>query len=144
MPIDGLPRLLPGPLLAGAVVGEPSRPPTVRELIALKRAVEHHGPSMTALLASVIEASGQSPAVRIETQLNRLLELDPALWTHPSHVLERPHSDVAELLGASRIRMESAGEEEKARLVGVEEKLERAVRIEDRARERRAKRANKK
>ncbi len=144
------PELLPicrylilGPYLAGAMLSEHSRPPTVRELIALKRAVDRHGPSLATYLTSLLAASGKSPAVRIELQLDRLIELDPSLWTHPSHVLEKPIPDAAELLGACRLRMEEAGDDESERLAGVEEKLERAVRIEDKARERRKKRDGK-
>ena len=75
------------------MLSEHSRPPTVGELIALKRVVERHGPSMGGLLASLLAASGRSPAVRVEFQLDRLLELGPSLWTHPSAVLDRPVSD---------------------------------------------------
>ncbi len=141
------PELLPacrflilGPYLAGAMLAEHSRPPTVRELIALKRLVDRHGQVLAGLLARLLEASGKSPAVRIQIQIDRLLEVDPSLWTHPSHVLDRPFADAAELLEACRVRMEEAGDEERGRLVGVEEKLARAVRIEDKARERRRKR----
>ena len=141
------PELLPicrflilGPYLADALLSTHSRPPTVRELIALKRAVEQHGPYLTGLLASLLEASGKSPAVRIETQLDRLLELDPVLWNHPSQVLDRPISDAADLLEACQLRMDVVEDEEKERLESVGEKLERVVRIADKARQRRQKR----
>ena len=94
-------------------------------------------------LARLLEASGKSPAVRVEIQIDRLLELDPAQWTHPSQALVRPIAGASELLEACRLRMESAGEEELGRLEAVEEKLARAVRIEDKARERREKRGGK-
>ena len=141
------PELLPacrflilGPYLAGAMLSEHSRPPTVRELIALKRVVERHGPTLSGLLASLLEASGRLPAVRAEIQLDRLLELDPSLWSHPSQVQGRPFSDGSELLEACRLRLAEAPEEEQSRLEVVEEKLARAVAIEDKARERRRRR----
>ncbi len=135
--------LLLGPYLGSTVLGEYSRPPTVPEMVRLKRLIEQHGAHFNGLLDNLIEASGQAPAVRLATHLDRLLELDPALWTHPAQVLDRPHSDTAELLEACRSRMAEAGEEERERLAGVEEKLARAVRIEDSARARRARRGGK-
>ncbi len=145
------PELLPicrylvlGPYLAQGLLADVSRPPAVRELIALKRVVEARDPSLGGVLRRLLEASGKSPAVRVELQLDRLLELDPSLWTHPSYVLEKPISDPAELLEACRLRMAGAGEEKLGRLQGVEEKLARAVRLEDKARERRGKKKGKK
>lgn len=99
------PELLPicrylilGPYLAQGLLAEHSRAPTVRELIALKRIVERHGPDLGGTLNRLLEASGKSPAVRVEIQIDRLLELDPSQWTHPSHVLDPPISDLGELL----------------------------------------------
>ncbi len=141
------PELLPvcrylilGPYLAEGLLGDLSRPPTVRELITLKRHVERHGGSLGRVLVRLLEASGKSPAVRVEIQLDRLLELDPSLWTHPSHVLDRPQPDAEELLEACRLRMADAEEEERERLEGVEQKLALAERLEDKARDRRRKR----
>ncbi len=88
--------LIRGPYLATTMLTEHSRPPTVRELMNLKRLVDRHGPTHRGLLAKLLEASGKLPAVRVEIPLDRLLELDPSLWTHPSHVLDRPISDAAE------------------------------------------------
>ena len=140
------PELLPvcrflilGPYLAAVVLAEHSRQPTVRELITLKRVIERHGPGKAGMLASLLEASGKSPAVRVEIQLDRLVELDPSLWTHLSQVLERPVADAGELLEACRLRMEGVGEEEMGTLEGVAEKLELGVRLEGKARERRKK-----
>ncbi len=129
------------PYLADIILTEHSHPPTVRELIALKRVVEQHGPAFGGLLANLLEASGRSPAVRVEIQLDRLLELDPSLWTHPSQALDRPVSDAADLLEACRLRLAEVAEEDRSRLAGVEEKLERAVTIENKARARRRNRA---
>ncbi len=53
------------------MLSEHSRAPTVRELIALKRVVDLHGSGLAAFLASLLEASGKSPAVRAELQLDR-------------------------------------------------------------------------
>ena len=74
--------LLLGPFLSSTMLGEYSRPPTVREMLHLKRLIEHHGAHFNGLLDNLVEAS-KAPDVRLATHLERLLELDPNLWTHP-------------------------------------------------------------
>jgi hypothetical protein len=130
--------LLAGPWLADGFFRELTRPPTVAELVRLKRMIKREGPRFNGLLASFVEASGQAPAVRVEAQLDRMLELDPSLWTHPNQVMDRPFSDSADLLVACRMRLEDVEKEEgRRRLVAVEGKLALAVRIEEKARQRR-------
>ncbi|MEM7353285.1 MAG: hypothetical protein AAF657_20990 [Acidobacteriota bacterium] len=146
---DESPELIPicrwlvlGPWLASTVLPEHARPPSVSELVALKTRVERAGTHYAGLLEALLSASGAAPAIRIEAQLDRLLELDPTLWSHPAQVLDRPFCDAAELLAACRGRLEEAGEEVRPRLTAMEEKLVRTVRIEDRARERRERRGD--
>ncbi len=134
--------LVLGPFFSEGLLGEHSRPPAVRDLIMLKRVVERHRPDMAGVVIGLVEASGMYPAVRVESQLDRLIELDPAQWFHPAYVLDRPISGASDLLEACRLRMAEAGEKERGRLATVEEKLERAAQIEDKARKRREKRAS--
>ena len=139
--LPGCRCLILGPHFAGPALNDCSRPPTIREVIALKRVVERHGPALCRPLADLLEASGSFPAVRAEIQLDRLLELDPSLWIHPAQVLDHPISDTADLLEACRLRIEVAADEEKDRLQVVEEELARVAQIQDKARDRRRKRA---
>lgn len=130
--------LLVGPWLADGFFRESTRPPTVRELVTLKRLIHREGPRFNGLFASFLEASGRAPAVRVESHLDRMIELDPTLWTHPNQVMGRPFSDSADLLEACRLRLEDAEKQkEKQRLEAVEQKLALAVRIEEKARKRR-------
>ncbi len=147
---DHAPELLPtcrylilGPYLSEGLLGDHTCPPTVRDLIMLKRVVERHGPGMTGLLTSLVAASGRSPAVRVESQLDRLLELDPTQWRIPAATLDPPAATASDLLEACRLRMEQATDQDRGRLAVVAEKLERTVRFEAKARERREAWANK-
>jgi hypothetical protein len=82
-------------------------------------------------------------SLEVESQLNRLVAA-PVAWTHPSQVLPRPRIAYSDLLMACRMlatRVESEEEAYRTRLEEVQEKLERAVRIETSARRRREARA---
>ena len=74
----------------------------------------------------------------VEIQLDQLIAAEE--WSHPVQVLERPRSDLRDLLAASRRRLRGLRGQEKARLVVVRQRLERAVRIAETARRRRLRR----
>ena len=70
--------LMLGPYICGNYLQEFTRPPTVRELVRLKRVIEGDGHRFNGMLRGLLEASGKSPAVQIEIHLDRLVELDPS------------------------------------------------------------------
>lgn len=75
----------------------------------------------------------------LELHLDRLLETDG--WEHPTQVLERPRPNLDELLSVCQGRIEKTQDPLwQQRLRTIQEKLERAQRIEVKARRRRGRR----
>jgi hypothetical protein len=73
----------------------------------------------------------------LDRALDRLVEV--AEWEHPSQVLERPHPGYRILLALCKERLEDPEATGRDRLAEVRDRLERAVRIADEARQRREK-----
>jgi hypothetical protein len=136
-------RDLPGWLLLGPELGQRLlgiyRPePRAADLTALLRLVRAERPELLPLVQGLVWNSRQAPAAMVEIQLDQLIAAGD--WSHPVQVLERPRSDPRDLLAASRRRLRAARGEERARLVTVRQRLERAVRIAEAARRRRTRR----
>ena len=138
-------RDLPGWLLLGPELGQRLlglyRPePKAAELTTLLRLVRAERPELLPLARELVWNSRQASAAMVEIQLDQLVAI--AEWSHPVQVLDRPRSDLRDLLAASRRRLRASRGKEKARLVVVRQRLERAMRIAEAARKRRARREN--
>lgn len=88
-------------------------------------------------LKAAQQTQRQKTAEQVEQQLDQLVAANR--WAHPVQVLERPRADLAALLRACHLRRIGAEGEGRRLLEVVEEKLERAVRIAEAARQRRKK-----
>jgi hypothetical protein len=130
--------LLLGPELGQRLLGIYRPEPRAAELTALLRLVRAERPELLPLVRELVWNSRQASAAMVEIQLDQLVTIDE--WSHPVQVLDRPRSDLRDLLAASRRRLRTSRGEEKARLITVRQRLERAVRIAEAARRRRARR----
>ncbi len=74
----------------------------------------------------------------VDVALELLIAAGEQEWSHPTEILGRPCRSFSRLLDACQERLESTDGEPCPHLESVEEKLERAVRIEANARRRRA------
>jgi len=118
-------RLLPANLLL----------PQLEDLTAFLRLVRMERPELLALASELVRSSELAAATMVEIHLDQLIEAEG--WSHPVQVLERPRSDFRALLAACRQRLREARGGEHNRLSEVRQRLERAVRIAESARDRR-------
>lgn len=134
-----------GPSMAPLILGEEARRPPVTEVTRLAALLEAAPPEVKAAGRGLI-APYERFLAELDVSLERLIDAGAA-WSHPIQVLGRPCPDFSQLLAACHERIAS----EQDRLVGehadrrrhletVRQKLERAVRVEARARQRRQKR----
>jgi len=130
--------LLLGPNLAAIIMAEHSRQPEVEDLTRLMRLLKKEAKDLMPVGHWMVAASEQSAATLVELQLDQLVEAKPEDWSHPIQVLERPRAELPVMLRACRLRMLSARGDRRDRLLGVRDKLERAVRIAKSAEKRRA------
>jgi hypothetical protein len=116
---------------------EDARAPRLDELLDLLRLVDRRAKHLRPAVAWLAAASKLCDALHRHLQLDILIDLEPESWTHPIQVLPKPRCTHRELLDACRQRQRTATEEEQALLEGIEAKLIKAVRIDERARLRR-------
>jgi len=79
--------------------------------------------------------SDHGEAALLEICVDQLLQSPD--WEHPTQVLERPRPDFKKLLETCEARLERSGEQGRAEAEAMTAKVERAVRIEASADERR-------
>ena len=131
--------LAAGPPLAELVLdGERGREPSVDELVKLLRLLALGEPALRATGRWLVAKSEHAATAEMEHGLDQLIATDPARWSHPTQVLPRPCPEFHRLLAACLLRLEDASGEARRQLEEIREKLERAVRIEESARRRRA------
>ncbi len=125
-----------GPKLAPLILGEDVSEPSPTDLAQLAGLLETATPVAVAAGRALFVARSRFLA-ELDVALERLIAAGDAEWSHPTQIL-RPCPDYGQLLAACRARLESADGDHRRQLESVEEKLERAVRIEANARRRRA------
>ncbi len=124
--------LLLGPRLATLVLPE-IPPPSASELLDLLRLLRAREPSLSPVGEELIRSSRHGEEAWLEICVDRLLEHSD--WEHPTQVLERPRPDFGKLLQTCLARREASQEDD--RLAYVIDRVERAARIADEARQRR-------
>lgn len=129
--------LVLGPELARTILPDFAHAPSLDEVLQLVRVVERGAPELRETVSWLTAASPHAEALQDELQLDSLLEFDPESWSHPIQILSKPRSRYPDLLAACRRRMTTAEGDMQDRLRGVEEKLQRAAQLDDRARRRR-------
>lgn len=129
--------LVLGPELAKTILPDFAHAPSLEEVLDLVRLVTRRAPELRETIGWLTAASPHAEALQDELQLDRLLEFEPDSWAHPIQILTKPRSPFVNLLEACRRRLVKAEGEDHERLSRVEEKLERAMELEERARRRR-------
>ena len=86
---------------------------------------------------ALIQTSDLAAEAYLDLFLDQLLAAGTE-WHHPVQVLGRPHRDYTKLLAACTRRLERARGARRRHLVEITVKLERALRIEEGARKKRA------
>jgi hypothetical protein len=129
--------LLLGPNFAKIILAGHARPPAVEDLTLLMRLIQSEAPHLIPLGRWLVAASEQSAATQVELQLDQLETARPEDWSHPVQILDRPRADLEAMLRACRLRLLSASDSRRERLLSVSDKLERAVRIATSAEQRR-------
>jgi hypothetical protein len=137
---EDAPALLPGcrwlvlgPELGNLVLPEPQ--PTADEMADLMRLLQRRALDLLPLSRELIEVSDHGEAALLEICVDRLLL--SSSWEHPTQVLERPRPDFTKLLGACEARLKRSRKPERAAIEAMTAKVERAVRIQKSAAERR-------
>lgn len=128
-------RLLLGPEIYRTLAGTDDAP-TTQEIVDWLRWLRDEDGRLLAwgMAAARLDATGSE--ILIELHLDELLMAED--WSHPSQVLVRPRPPWSLLLDACSARLEANDDASAAmRLRPVQEKLERAIRIEEKARRRR-------
>jgi hypothetical protein len=115
----------------------------VDDLTLLMRLIQREAPQLIPLGRWLVAASEQSVATQVELQLDQLEAARPEDWSHPVQILDRPRADLEAMLRACRLRLLSASDSQRQRLLSVSEKLQRAVRIASSAEQRRQEMQNK-
>jgi len=126
--------LVHGPGLA-AILG-PDEPPTLEQVTALLRLLRSQAPELLETGLALVRKSEHGDDAYVEICVDLLLETPD--WQHPTQVLEPPRPDFPRLLEASLARRRPSHVSSSTELDAVIEKLERAVRIAENARKRRA------
>lgn len=131
------------PELACSLFETETREPTFGELGQLVRVVQRGAPGLMGALQLLVLRSDHAEVLHAEIQLDLLLAEDPAAWSHPVQVLERPRAPYDALLKACEQRLTEPLAEESTteRLDSVRQKLARAVRIATTAKRRRNQKA---
>ncbi len=138
------PELLPacrwlalGRRLAPLILGQEWRVATLADLARLLRLVDGEAEQVEAAGWVLVAAADLGGEAQVAHGLDLLIEADASRWRHPAQVLRPPRPELGRLLAGCEARLEEAEGEARKRLEGVREKLERAVRLEERARRRR-------
>ncbi len=113
------------------------RVPAVGDLARLLDLTDGEAPEIEAAGWALVAAADLGAEAAIEHALDLLVAADVSRWRHPAQVLRSPRPDFRRLLAGCEARLEEAGGETRERLEGVREKLERAAKIEEKARQRR-------
>lgn len=129
--------LVLGPEMARTILQDFAHAPGLDEVLDLVRLVDRKAPELRTTVAWLVAASAHADVLQRELQLDHLLKLEEDSWTHPIQVLPKPRCANSELLAACRQRRAKASGKDRERLAKAEEKLLRAVEIDDRARQRR-------
>lgn len=125
-----------GPRVAPLILGKDTRP-TNAEMSRLI-GVFHTAPPAAFDAGHLLLTAYSRFFAEVEVALGCLIAADENAWSHPTQILGRPCADFAQLLATCRQRLETATGTERQRLKTIATKLERAVRIEARARQRRS------
>ncbi len=126
-----------GPDFAPLILGEETPEPSPLDLAHLIRVMDTAPPEAHEAGRALFDANDRLVA-GVEVALERLLAAGEQEWSHPTEILGRPCRAFSRLLDGCHARLESANGERQPHLESVREKLERAVRIEAKARRRRA------
>ena len=124
------------PKMAPLILGEDARQPSTTELARLVELIEA-APIEVAAAGRALFAARNSIVAEIDVGLERLLTAGEQGWSHPTEILGRPCPDFAQLLAGCRARLDTAVGKCRRRLESIHEKLERAVRVDAKARRRR-------
>ena len=135
------PELLPtcrwlacGPGMAPLILGDDAAQPSADDLARLAALLEAAPPEAAAGGRALLAAHSDGLA-EIDVAVERLV--DAATWAHPTEVLGRPCPDLTQLLNACNSRLEKENGDRRHQLETAHLKLERAVRLEAKARQRR-------
>lgn len=131
--------LMLGSSLAQGVIPDHAREPSLEDLLELLRLLRSERRDLIDTATLLMAASPHAEGLRVEIQLDFLVERDPDSWNHPVQILLPPRSPYSALLDACQRRIESTGEDEEHALYKVALKLERAIVLEERAKRRRRK-----
>lgn len=132
--------LMLGRTMAESLMSDFVREPDLDQLLGLMRLIKNEEPELIDTVTLLAASSPHAEQLRIEVQLDFLVDRDPGAWNHPVQILLRPRSPYGVLLTACRGRLERSDADSAERLRSVESKLRRAVELEERARRRRQQR----
>lgn len=144
-------RLLFGPELYRCLNNDHDEEPGVEQIVTWLRWLRDEDSRLFSWGAAAARLDHRGTEILVELHLDELLTADE--WSHPSQVLVRPRPPLSRLLGACVARIEMQGKAatdegtsnggSRTQLLEAQEKLERAIRIEETARKRRRNRKNK-
>lgn len=123
-----------GPVMAPLILGQEINPPSADDLSRLAAQLET-APQEAAAGGRVLLAAHSHLLAELDVALERLVAAPQ--WAHPTEILGRPCPDLTQLLAASATRLEWENGDRRQPLEAVHQKLERAVRLEAKARKRR-------
>ena len=125
-----------GPDMAPLILGEDAAHPSADDLARLAALLEA-APSEAAAGGRALLAAHSQGLAEIDVALERLV--DAPAWAHPTEVLGRPCPDLTQLLNACNNRLGEENGDRRHQLETAHLKLERAVRLEAKAQQRRDK-----
>lgn len=128
-------RLLLGPEIHRLMGGEEAWEPSIEQVIGWLRRLRDGKSGLLPWALVAVRLDHRAPSILCQLDLDQLLAAQQ--WSHPSQVFLRPRPPLKPLLEACAARLEKAQGEERQSLLEVQEKLERAIRIEEVASRRR-------